>query len=332
MRLLVTGGAGFIGSNFIRYVFRETDDVQVTNLNALTYAVNLASLRDVDQDPRYRFIRGDVSGQPLVDELVSNADAVVHFAAESHVDRSTERPAEFLRTNLLGAGIAFEAARRHQVERGLHISIDEVSGSIAEPGAFVEIDALMPNSPYSASKAAAALLARPYNVTYGFPITVTRTASNFGPYQYPEKVIPLFVTNLIDGETVPLYGDGRNVRDWTYVVDNASARWRVLIEGTPVEVYNVGAGKELSNKELTYAILAQFGLEGDAADQHIRFLHHRPGHDLRYSVDTSKIRQLGWEPATSFEDGLESTVAWYRDNEWWLRPLEEQGASDRRGA
>ncbi len=328
MRLLVTGGAGFIGSNFVRHVLAEQPDVRVTNLDALTYAGNPASLRDVEDDPRYRFVHGDICDPALVDRLMGDADAVVNFAAESHVDRSIEGPAEFLRTNVSGASVVFDAARRHDVARVLHVSTDEVYGSIDAPGSFGEDDALEPNSPYSASKAAADLLARAYRETYGFPITVTRTTNNFGPYHYPEKVVPLFVTNLIDDGTVPLYGDGSNVRDWLYVLDNAAAQWQVLTEGTPGEVYNVGAGNEMSNRELTLAILARFGLSEDR----IEHVPDRPGHDLRYSVDTARVRSLGWQPRHAFDDALDATVAWYRDNEWWWRPLKDAGASARRGA
>jgi dTDP-glucose 4,6-dehydratase len=327
MRLLVTGGAGFIGSNFVRWVLEHQPEVRVTNLDALTYAGTLTSLEDVADDPRYRFVHGDVCDVGLVDELVAEADAVVHFAAESHVDRSIDGPAEFLRTNVTGAGVVFESCRRAEVERVLHISTDEVYGSVDEPDRFVEGDALEPNSPYSASKAAADLLARSYRVTYGFPITVTRTANNFGPYHFPEKMIPLFVTNLLDGGTVPLYGDGRNVRDWTYVLDNVAAQWRVLTEGVPGEVYNVGAGNELTNRELTFRLLERLG----AGEDRIVHVPDRPGHDLRYAVDTTKVRALGWAPTHTLDDALDATVAWYRANEAWWRPLKERGASQRRG-
>ena len=331
MRLLVTGGAGFIGANFIRYVLEETDDVRVTNLDALTYAGNLASLANVEDDRRYRFVQGDVCDSAVVERLVAEADAVVHFAAESHVDRSIEGPAEFLRTNVLGAGVVFDAARRYEVDRCLHISTDEVYGSIAEPGSFTESDPLAPNSPYSASKASADLLARAYTRTYGYPITVTRTTNNFGPYHHPEKIIPLFITRLIAGGTVPLYGDGSNVRDWTYVLDNVAAQWLALTEGEPGKVYNVGAGNELSNKQLTYAILARFGLTGAAADERIEFVPDRPGHDQRYSVDASEVRALGWSPSLDLEQALDDTVSWYREHESWWRPLVERGATSRRG-
>jgi dTDP-glucose 4,6-dehydratase len=327
MRLLVTGGAGFIGSNFIRYVLGSSDDVHVTNLDALTYAGNLASLADVSDDRRYRFVHGDVRDGELVGRLVAEADAVVHFAAESHVDRSIDGPRTFLETNVTGAGVVFEACRRAEVARVLHISTDEVYGSVEEPSAFREQDPLLPNSPYASSKAAADLLARSYGVTYGYPITVTRTTNNFGPYHFPEKMIPLFVTNLLDGRKVPLYGDGGNVRDWTYVIDNCAAQWRVLLDGTPGEVYNVGAGNERSNRDMTMLLLERCG----ASEEMIEYVADRPGHDRRYAVDASRVRALGWAPSTSFEEALDATVAWYRANEWWWRPLKETGASDRRG-
>jgi dTDP-glucose 4,6-dehydratase len=320
MRLLVTGGAGFIGSNFIRHVLRSQPDVQVTNLDLLTYAGNLATLRDVEDSPRYRFVHGDIGDAALVDGLVGEVDAIVNFAAETHVDRSITGPAEFLRTNVAGAGVLFDAGYRHGVERFLHISTDEVYGSIEAPGSFHEDSPLEPNSPYSATKAGADLLARAYRETYGYPILVTRTANNFGPYQFPEKALPLFVTNLIDGKPVPVYGDGLNVRDWTYVDDNAAAQWMVLTEGAPGEVYNVGAGNELTNLELVQALLAQFERSHEP-ERWIEHVEDRAGHDRRYSVDTRRIRALGWKPAHSFDEALAETIAWYRANEAWWRPL-----------
>ncbi len=335
MRIFVTGGAGFIGSNFIRYALAQDPDVQVTNFDKLTYAGNRESLSDVaegaDTADRYRFIQGDICDAEHLAAVLPGHDAVVNFAAESHVDRSITGGTEFMVANVVGAQTVFDAARKAGTENVLHISTDEVYGSVAEPDSFVEGDALEPNSPYSVSKAAADLLARSYGVTYGYPVTVTRTANNFGPYHYPEKVIPLFVSNLIDGLNVPLYGEGANVRDWTYVIDNVAAQWLVLTEGVPGEVYNVGAGNEITNKELTYAILDRFGLTGEAADARIDFVADRPGHDLRYSVDTTKIRQLGWTPAHTFEQALDATIEWYRTREDWWRPLKSAGASDRRG-
>ncbi|MEY3072199.1 MAG: hypothetical protein RLZZ353_395 [Actinomycetota bacterium] len=327
MRLVVTGGAGFIGSNFIRYVLSATDDVRVTNLDALTYAGNPASLADVADDPRYSFVHADIRDAAAVAAAVAGADLVVNFAAESHVDRSIDGPSAFLDTNVTGAGVVFEACRRAEVPRVLHISTDEVYGSVEEPDSFREGDALEPNSPYSASKAGADLLARAYGVTYGYPISVTRTANNFGPYHYPEKMIPLFVTNLIDGQDVPLYGEGLNVRDWTYVEDNAAAQWLVLTEAEPGALYNVGAGNELTNRELTMRLLERFGV----GEERIRRVADRPGHDLRYSVDTTRIRALGWRPRVTLDEGLDRTIAFYREREDWWRPLKAAGASDRRG-
>ncbi len=326
MRLLVTGGAGFIGSTFIRWVLAHTDEVQVTNLDALTYAGTLASLAEVADDRRYRFVHGDVRDAEVVDAEVARADAVVHFAAESHVDRSIAGPAVFLDTNVVGTGVVLEACRRHEVARVLHISTDEVYGSIAH-GSFREGDPLEPNSPYAASKAGADLLARAYLVTYGYPVLVTRTSNNFGPFHHPEKMIPLFITNLLEGRKVPLYGDGRNVRDWTFVEDNAAAQWKVLTDGHPGEVYNVGAGNELTNRELTSKLLAAFGV----GEERIEHVADRPGHDLRYSIDTTKVRALGWKPRIDLDSALERTIDWYRTHPQWWRPLTHADPTTRRG-
>ncbi|MFW5933973.1 MAG: dTDP-glucose 4,6-dehydratase, partial [Actinomycetota bacterium] len=254
-------------------------------------------------------------------------DAVVHFAAESHVDRSIDGPAAFLDTNVVGAGTVFDACRRAAVPRVLHISTDEVYGSTQAPEGFVETDPLRPNSPYAASKAGADLLARSYQRTYDYPITVTRATNNLGPYHHPEKVVPLFITNLLDGRRVPLYGDGSNVREWTYVEDNVAAQWLALTQGEPGAVYNVGSGDRRTNRELTEAILAAVG----ADEGMIEHVADRPGHDQRYAVDSSSIRELGWRPTVSFDEAVRRTVAWYRTHEPWWRPLVAGGASDRRG-
>ncbi len=321
MRLFVTGGAGFIGANFVRWVLRTQPDVRVTNYDALTYAGNPASLADLAEEPRYSFVHGDLLDAALLGEVLPGHDAVVNFAAESHVDRSIDGAGAFITANVGGANTLFDAALRLEVPRFLHISTDEVYGSVPTPGVFREADALRPNSPYAASKAAADLLARAYRVTHGYPITVTRTSNNFGPYQYPEKVVPLFVTNLIDGRKLPLYGDGGNVRDWTYVLDNVRAQWLALTEGEPGRTYNVGAGNELSNRELTYRILQRFGLEGAAAEDMIEPVADRPGHDRRYSLASDKLAALGWSPSRSFDEGLSITVDWYRDNREWWEPI-----------
>ncbi len=326
MRVLVTGGAGFIGSNFVRWIMRTQPGVSVTNLDKLTYAGNLDSLRGVDAG-RYRFIRGDIGDDALLREALPGHDAVINFAAETHVDRSITNSAAFVATNVLGAHVLFTAARECGVARFLHVSTDETYGVVEEPGRFREGDALQPNSPYAASKASADLLARASRVTFDYPITVTRTTNTFGPFHYPEKVVPLFITNLLDDEPVPLYGTGANVRDWTFVEDNCAAQWVVLTEGEPGEIYNVGSGNELTNLELTRRILAGLG----RGENMIRHVADRPGHDLRYAVDTSKIRALGWAPAHDFDAALQTTIEWYRRNEWWWRPLKDAGATSRRG-
>lgn len=316
MKILVTGGAGFIGSNFIRFMLAEHADVRIVNYDKLTYAGNLENLADLEGDPRYDFVRGDICDPRAVMEAMEGCDAVVNFAAESHVDRSITGPAEFIATNVFGTQVILEAVKKLKVERLLHISTDEVYGSI-EKGSFKETDRLSPSSPYSASKASADLLCNAYFVTFGVPVIISRSSNNFGPYQYPEKIIPLFVTNALDGKALPVYGDGLNVRDWTYVEDNCAALDLILREGKPGEIYNVGAGNEVPNIELTRRILKVLG-KGESL---IEYVADRPGHDRRYSIDSSKVRALGWAPKRDFEEALRLTVEWYRDNEGWWRKL-----------
>jgi dTDP-glucose 4,6-dehydratase len=318
VKLFVTGAAGFIGSNFARYVLATSDD-DVTVYDALTYAGNLANLADID-DPRLRFVKGDICDRAAVQEAMAGHDAVVHFAAESHVDRSITSPDEFVHTNCQGTNVLCDIARRQEVQRFVHVSTDEVYGSIEEPGSFTEQDPLGPRSPYSASKAGSDLIALAHHTTHDLPVAVTRSSNNFGPYQYPEKVIPLFVTNLLDGRKVPLYGDGLNVRDWCYVEDNCRAVDLVLRRGEIGAVYNIGAGNEITNRELTTRILTLLG----KGDEMVEPVEDRLGHDRRYSIDTSRIRALGWKPEHDLDEALAATVDWYRANEWWWRPLKEQ--------
>jgi dTDP-glucose 4,6-dehydratase len=317
MQLFVTGAAGFIGSNYVRHVLRTTDD-HVTVFDALTYAGNVDTLRDLEGDPRFRFVRGDIRDRDGAAAAMEGHDAVVHFAAESHVDRSIVSPDEFVSTNCDGTNVMCDVARRVGVDRFLHISTDEVYGSIEE-GSFTEADALTPRSPYSASKAGSDLIALSYLTTHGLPVIVTRSSNNFGPYQYPEKVIPLFVTNLIDGRKVPLYGDGLNVRDWLYVDDNCAGVDLVLRRGVVGEIYNIGGGNEITNRELTERILALCG----AGEDCVEYVDDRLGHDRRYSIDCTRARALGWDPARDLDDALAATVEWYRANEWWWRPLKQ---------
>ncbi len=316
MKILVTGGSGFIGSNFVRHVLATHPDHTVVNLDKLTYAGNPENLRDVESDRRYRFVHGDICDAALVRGAMAGADAVVHFAAESHVDKSNLGADEFLRTNVTGTFTLLDTARELKIGRFVQVSTDEVYGSIAR-GAAREVDSLNPSNPYSASKAAGDLLARSYWTTHGLPVIITRSSNNFGPYQYPEKVIPLFITNAIEDRSLPLYGDGKNVRDWLYVLDNCEAVDLVLHRGRDGEIYNIGGGTEVENAELTRWILRLLG----KPESLIQAVKDRPGHDRRYALDSSRIHDLGWTPRHSFDAALEATVAWYRTHEAWWRPL-----------
>jgi dTDP-glucose 4,6-dehydratase len=314
MKLFVTGGAGFIGSNYVRHVFASSDD-EVTVFDALTYAGSRDTMTDLEVDARFRFVEGDICDRDAVTTAMDGHDMVVHFAAESHVDRSIDGPDTFVLTNCLGTNVMCDVARVVGVERFLHVSTDETYGS-RPTGSFDEADMLTPSSPYSASKAGSDLIALGYRTTFGLPVVVTRSSNNYGPFQFPEKVIPLFITNLIDGGTVPVYGDGMNVRDWIYVMDNCEGVDTVLRKGLDGEVYNIGGGNEIPNIELTKMLLELCGRDESA----ITYVEDRLGHDFRYSVDCSKVRALGWDPSTTVADGLAATVAWYRDNEAWWRP------------
>ena len=316
MKLLVTGGSGFIGSNFIRHVLTAHPDDSVVNLDKLTYAGNPANLKDVERDPRYAFVHGDICDATLVRDVAKGVDAVINFAAMTHVDRSLMEPDEFLRTDVFGVFTLLEAVKDLRIPRLLHISTDEVYGSV-ERGSSRESDPLRPSNPYSASKAGGDLLALAYWQTHRTPVLITRSSNNFGPYQYPEKVVPLFITNALEGKPVPLYGDGRNVRDWLYVLDNCTAIDLVLRRGKDGQVYNIGGGHEVENIVLTRQILHLTG----KPETLIQPVRDRPGHDRRYSLDSKKVQQLGWAPRYRFGDALAATVAWYREHEAWWRPL-----------
>ena len=317
MRLLVTGGAGFIGSNFIRHMLGKYPEYEIINLDKLTYAGNLANLRDVENDPRYDFVQGDICDVELVDGLARRVDGIINFAAESHVDRSIEDPQSFVVTDVLGTQNILEAVKKHGVERFLHISTDEVYGSIPPGRSSVETDPIEPNSPYSASKAGGDMICRAYFHTYGTPVVVTRSSNNFGPYQYPEKLIPRLTTNAIDGKPLPVYGDGLNVRDWIYVMDNCEGLDTVFHKGETGEVYNIGGGNEVANIDIVRQIVAGTGVSDDL----ITYVEDRLGHDRRYSLDSSKARALGWTPRRDFAAALTETIDWYKDNEAWWRGL-----------
>ncbi len=320
VRLLVAGGAGFIGSNFIRYVLLSRPDWEVANVDKLTYAGNLGSLEDVAGDPRYRFVRADICDAEEIGRIVEEfaPDAIVNFAAETHVDRSIDDPALFLRTNVLGTQTLLDAVRKHGASRFVQISTDEVYGSLGPSGKFSEESPLRPNSPYAASKTGADLLTRAYFKTYGLPVVVTRCSNNYGPYQFPEKIIPFFVTLLRENRPVPVYGDGMNVRDWIHVDDHSRAVEAVLLRGRPGEVYNVGGGNERTNVEITRLLLSAMG----RPESLMRHVPDRPGHDRRYAIDDGKIRaELGVAPQVSFEEGIRATVRWYLENEAWWRAV-----------
>ncbi len=324
MRYFVTGAAGFIGSHFVRQLLAGEYGTEVTGVTVydkLTYAGNLANLAAVADDPRYTFVQGDICDGDLLDQVLPGHDVVVNFAAETHVDRSIHGPQDFIITNVVGTQTILDACLRHQVARTVHIGTDEVYGSI-DTGSWTENEPLLPNSPYSAAKAAAEMLVRAYYVTYGLNVSSTRCSNNYGPYQFPEKVVPLFVTNLIDGGKVPLYGDGMNVRDWLHVDDHCRGIAIVMAKGKAGESYNIGGGLELNNRELTERVLAAMGADWSS----VQPVDDRKGHDRRYSVNDSKVRALGYAPQHQFEEGLAETVAWYQANEAWWRPLKAKAA------
>jgi dTDP-glucose 4,6-dehydratase len=320
VEVLVTGGAGFIGSNFVRYALQTHRDWHVTTLDKLTYAGRRENLHDVMDDARHTFVHGDICDSGTAGPLVERANIVVHFAAETHVDRSIMAAGDFIRTDVEGTFVLLEAARRASgLRRFVQISTDEVYGSVPE-GLSTERDELRPRNPYSASKAGADRLAYSYFATYDVPVIVTRASNNYGPYQFPEKVLPLFVTNLVDDIPVPLYGDGGNVRDWLHVLDHCRAVDHLIDHGTSGEVYNIGGGNEIRNLDLTHRVLALMGKPASL----IKPVVDRPGHDRRYALDTAKLRGLGWTPRIPFDQGLAETVGWYRENEWWWRPIKER--------
>jgi dTDP-glucose 4,6-dehydratase len=319
VNVLVTGGAGFIGSNFIRYALDAHADWQITNLDKLTYAGRMETLTDLAGNARHTFVHGDVADAQVAAPLVKAADIVVHFAAETHVDRSILEAGAFIRTDVIGTFVLLEAARTAQnLKSFIQISTDEVYGSVPD-GSSVETDELKPRNPYSASKAGADRLAYSYWATYGVPVIITRASNNYGPYQFPEKVIPLFITNALDDIPVPLYGAGLNIRDWMHVNDHCRGIDAVIARGTAGEVYNIGGGNEVRNVDLTHKLLALAGRPLSL----IKPVQDRQGHDMRYSLNTGKLRELGWSPQVAFDEGLKNTVEWYRNNEWWWRPIKE---------
>lgn len=323
MRLLVTGGAGFIGSCFVRHILKKHPDYKIINLDALTYAGNLDNLKDIEANPNYTFVHGNICDKKLVKDLIRESDMVVNFAAESHVDRSISSPEIFIETNVKGTLNLLEASKELGVERYLQVSTDEVYGSLGESGYFYETTPISPNSPYSASKASADMLVRAYGETYNLPVLVTRCSNNYGPYQYPEKLIPFFILKLLRGEKVPVYGDGMNIRDWLYVYDHCEAIDRVLHKGRVKEVYNIGGHNEKTNLEITRIILKELGKD----ESSIEFVQDRLGHDRRYAISNDKItKELGWKPSLTFEEGIKITIQWYLNNQDWIKNIENKKA------
>ncbi|MGP9076921.1 dTDP-glucose 4,6-dehydratase [Geobacillus thermodenitrificans subsp. calidus] len=317
MNLLVTGGAGFIGSNFVRYILEKYPNYKVVNYDLLTYAGNLENLKDVEDHPNYKFVKGDINNRELVDYLVKThkIDVIVNFAAESHVDRSIADPGIFVKTNVLGTQALLDVARANNIKKYVQISTDEVYGTLGETGYFTEETPLAPNSPYSASKAGGDLLVRAYHETYGLNVNITRCSNNYGPYHFPEKLIPLMITNALEGKELPIYGDGQNIRDWLHVKDHCVAIDLVIHKGRPGEVYNIGGHNERTNNEIVHLIVEKLGVSKDL----IKYVADRPGHDRRYAIDPTKIMtELGWKPQYTFEKGIVETIQWYIDNqEWW---------------
>jgi len=319
MKLLITGGLGFIGSHFIKHALRNWPEYKIVNFDKMTYAGNPENLKEIQGSPNYFFVKGDICDEKMVDEIISSQrpDAIINFAAETHVDRSIFYPQDFIRTDVLGTHNLLEAVRKYKVPRYIQISTDEVYGSI-EGGSFSEKSPLNPSSPYAASKAAADMVVKSYFTTYNTPVLITRSSNNYGPNQYPEKVIPLFSTNIIEGKKIPLYGEGKNVRNWIYVLDNCEAINLVLQKGKEGEVYNIGGASEISNIEMTKFLLKFF----EKDESQIEFVKDRLGHDLRYSLDSTKIKnELGWKSRFEFEYSLYMTADWYKKNEWWWKPL-----------
>lgn len=317
MTILVTGGAGFIGSNFIRYILNKYKKYKIINLDKLTYAGNLANLEDIRHNRNYCFVKGDICNERLVRKLINQCDCLINFAAATHVDRSIEDADDFMQTNIYGTYILLEAARRQsRLRLFLQISTDEVYGSVLK-GKSKENDSILPNSPYAASKAAGENIVRSYCVTYNLPVIITRSSNNFGPYQYPEKVIPLFITNLLLGKKLPLYGDGLNRRDWIFVLDNCRALDTALHKGRSGEIYNIAAGNEITNIALTRKILKLMGRE----ENYIQYVKDRAGHDRRYCLDIAKLKSLGWAPKFSFDEAVGTTIDWYKNNQRWWKAL-----------